>query len=135
MHTPPLCLSKLRKVPTQFSWVDQRWVRERYLDQLSHEACTLYLCLVTVADAQGLSFYSDQALCERLAMTSAVLSQARQALLACTLVASQRPLYQVLALDRDALRPTAERPPLPLPGDDAPVDLKAVFKRIWEGLS
>ena len=59
MHKHPICLSKLRKVPTQFSWVDQRLVRERYIDQLSHEACTLYLFLVTVADAQGLSFYSD----------------------------------------------------------------------------
>jgi hypothetical protein len=135
MHKHPICLSKLRKVPTQFSWVDQRLVRERYLDQLSHEACTLYLFLVTVADAQGLSFYSDQALCQRLSMSSAVLSQARQALIACTLVAYQRPLYQVLALDRDALRPTAERPTLSLPGDDAPVDLKAVFKQIWEVLS
>ena len=135
MHKHPICLSKLRKVPTQFSWVDQRLVRERYLDQLSHEACTLYLFLVTVADAQGLSFYSDQALCQRLAMTSAVFSQARQALIACTLVAYQRPLYQVLALDRAALRPTAARPTLSLPGDDAPVDLKAVFKQIWEVLS
>lgn len=91
MDKRPICLSKLRKVPKQFSWVDQRLVRERYLDQLSHEACTLYLFLVTVADAQGLSFYSDQALCQRLSMTSAVLSQARQALIACTLVAYQRP--------------------------------------------
>jgi hypothetical protein len=135
MHKHPICLSKLRKVPPQFSWVEQRLVRERYLDQLSHEACPLSLFLVTVAAAQGLSFYSDQALCQRLSMTSAVLSQARQALIACTLVAYQRPLYQVLALDRDALRPSAERPPLSLPDDDAPVDLTAVFKQIWEGLS
>ena len=31
--------------------MDQRLVRERYIDQLSHEACALYLLLVTVADA------------------------------------------------------------------------------------
>jgi hypothetical protein len=135
MHKHPISVSKLSKVPTPFSWVDQRLVRERYLDQLSHEACTLSLFLVTVADAQGLSFDSDQALCQRLSMTSAVFSQARQALIACTLVAYQRPLSQVLALDREALRPTAERPTLPLPGDDDPVDLKAVFKQIWEVLS
>lgn len=84
MHKHPICFSKLRKVPKQFSWVDQRLVRERSLDQLSHEAWTLSLFLVTVADAQGLSFDSDHALCQRLSMTAAVLSQARQALLAGT---------------------------------------------------
>src|SRR5882672_2631163 len=133
MHKRPISLTKLRQVPQQFSWVDQRLVRERYIDQLSHEACTLYLFLVTVADAQGLSFYSEQSLCQRLSMTPTGLRQARQALIACALVAYQSPLYQVLALDRDALRPAAERPAPP--GDDEPVDLKAVFTQIWEVLS
>jgi len=133
MHKRPISLHKLRKVPTQFSWVDQRLVRERHIDRLSHEACALYLFLLTVADAQGLSFYSDRSLCERLSMTPAGLSQARQALIEYALVAYQSPLYQVLALDRDALRPAAERPTPP--DDDAPVDLKAVFKQIWEVLS
>jgi hypothetical protein len=75
MHKRPISLTKLRRVPRQFSWVDQRLVRERYIDQLSHEACALYLFLVTVADAQGLSFYSEQALCQRLSMTPAGLHQ------------------------------------------------------------
>jgi hypothetical protein len=115
--------------------VEQRVVRERARDQRSHEACTLSLCLVPVAEAPGLRFDADHALWQRVSMTSAVFSQARQALLACTLVADQRPRSQVLARDRDALRPTAARPTLPLPGDDAPVDLQAVFKQIWEGLA
>jgi hypothetical protein len=133
MHKRPLSWARLRTVPHQFSWVDQRLVRERSIDQLSHEACALSLFLVTVADAQGLSFYADRSLCERLSMTPAVLGRARQALVTCALVAYQSPLYQVLALDRDALRPAAERPAPP--GDDEPVDLKTVFKQIWEVLS
>ena len=100
MHKHPISLSKLRRVPQQFSWVDQRLVRERYIDQLSHAACALYLFLVTVADAQGLSFYADRSLCERLSMTPAVLGQARQALVACALVAYQSPLYQVRSIYR-----------------------------------
>src|SRR5712691_2071923 len=133
MHKHPICFPRLRKVPPQFSWVDQRLVRDGYIDQLSHEACALYLFLVTVADTQGLSFYSERSLCQRLSMTPAVLRQGRQALIACALVAYQSPLYQVLALDRDALKPAAERPTGS--GDDEPVDLKAVFKQIWEVLS
>jgi hypothetical protein len=133
MHKRPISIPKLRKVPPQFSWVDQRLVRDGYIEQLSHEACALYLFLVTVADAQGLSFYSERSLCQRLSMPPAVLRQARQALIACALVAYQPPLYQVLTLDRDAMRPMAER--LPSLGDEEPVDLKTVFKQIWEVLS
>ena len=132
MHKRLLCVPRLRKVPQQFSWVDQRLVRDGHIDQLSHEACTLSLFLVTVADAQGLSFYSERSLCQRLSMTPAVLCQARQVLIEGALVAYQRPLSQVLALDRDAMRPAAERPTLP--DNDEPVDLKAVFEKIWEVL-
>jgi hypothetical protein len=133
MHKRPITLAKLRKIPTQFSWVDQRLVRDRYIDQLSPQACTLYLFLVTVADAQGLSYYADASLCQRLAMTSLELHQARYALITRGLVAYQRPLYQVLALDagpRGATPSTA-----PVAADDDPVDIKAVFARIWEVLS
>jgi hypothetical protein len=133
MHKRPITLAKLRKIPTQFSWVDQRLVRDRYIDQLSPQACTLYLFLVTVADAQGLSYYADASLCQRLAMTSLELHQARYALITRGLVAYQRPLYQVLALDagpRGATPSTA-----PVAADDDPVDIKAVFTRIWEVLS
>jgi len=133
MHKHPISLAKLRQIPQQFSWVDQRLVRERYIDQLSPEACALYLFLVTVADAQGLSFYAERSLCQRLSMTPAVFRQARQALITRALVAYQRPLYQVLALDRDARRSTAES--LTPSGDEEPVDLKAVFTQIWEVLS
>jgi hypothetical protein len=128
MHKRPIACHKLRTVPTQFSWVDQRLVRERYIDQLSHQACALYLFLVTVADAQGLSYYADPSLCQRLSMTSTDLHQARQALITRGLVAYQRPLYQVLALDAAPIRAT---PPV----DDDPVDIQAAFARIWEVLS
>jgi hypothetical protein len=133
MHKHPLSFPKLRTVPRQFSWVDQRLVRERYIDQLSHQACALYLFLVTVADAQGLSYYADPSLCQRLSMTGTELRQARQALITRGLVAYQRPLYQVLALDPAPSRATPST--APVGADDEPVDIKAVFARIWEVLS
>jgi len=87
--------AKLRRVPQQFSWVDQRLVRERHIDQLSNAACALYLFLITVADAQGLSYYADPSLCQHLSLTASELHQARQVLITRGLVAYQRPLYQV----------------------------------------
>jgi hypothetical protein len=133
MHKRPILLAKLRKVPPQFSWVEQRLVRERYIDQLSPQAWALYLLLVTVADAQGLSYYADPSLCQRLSLTSAELHQARQALITLGLVAYQRPLYQVLALDAgpSGAPPSAST----VVADDASVDIKAVFARIWEVLA
>jgi hypothetical protein len=132
MHKRPISLAKLRNVPTQFSWVDQRLVRERYIDQLSHAACALYLFLVTVADAQGLSYYADPSICQRLSLTGPELYQARQTLITQGLVAYQRPLYQVLALDpaSSGAIPNA----VSGAADDAPVDIKAVFAHIWEVL-
>jgi hypothetical protein len=79
--------------------VDHRLVRERYIDYLSHQAATLYLFLITVGDARGLSYYSDKSLEKRLSMDSSMLEQARRELVQLQLIAYQKPLYQVLALD------------------------------------
>jgi hypothetical protein len=97
-----LCLERLRTLPAQFSWIDQRLVRERHLDACD-AAAALYLFLLTVADAQGLSYYSDGVLARRLSMSLLRLAQARADLQRLGLIAYERPLYQVLALDRPAL--------------------------------
>jgi len=94
-----LCPERARQIPAQFSWVDQRLVRERHIERCDPPAAALYLFLITVADGQGLSYYSDAALVRCLSMTAARLSQARGDLLRVGLIAYQRPLYQVLALD------------------------------------
>ena len=83
--------AKLRRVPQQFSWVDQRLVRERHIDQLSHAACALSLFLLAVADAPGLSDYADPSLCQRLSLTASELHQARQGLITRGLVAYHCP--------------------------------------------
>ncbi len=130
MHKHPISFAKLRQVPRQCSWVDQRLVRERSIDQLSHEACALYVFLVTVADAQGLSYDADDSLGQRLSLSESLLGQARQALIRQGLVAYRRPLYQVLALGVPERAPSADSKI-----EDDAVDIKAVFTQIWEVLS
>ncbi len=93
-----ICPQRIRKVPKHFSWVDHRLVRDHYIDQLSHKAATLYLFLVTVADAQGLSYYSDVSVLQRLNMDDHALAQARLELIRIGLIAWQKPIYQVLGL-------------------------------------
>ena len=95
--------ARLRKIPPQFSWIDQRLVRERHIERLSHAADALYLFLVTVADARGLSFYSERSIGRYLAMAADGLDHARKELLRADLIAYRKPLYQVLSLDAAAL--------------------------------
>ena len=61
-----LCPHRRRRTPKQFSWLDHRLVRERRLERCLVEAWALYLFLVTVGDARGLSYYSDASLTARL---------------------------------------------------------------------
>ena len=79
-HKRVLRPERLRQVPPQFSWIDQRLVREGHLERCDVQALALYLVLVTVADAKGLS--AD--------------------LIRLDLIGYERPLYQVLSLDPPA---------------------------------
>ena len=58
----------------------------------------MYLFLVTVADADGLSWYSERALCRTLSWDAPALRAAREELCSAGLIAYRKPLYQVLDL-------------------------------------
>jgi len=101
-----LCPQRLRRVPPQFNWIDHRLVRDRHISRLSVQALALYLFLVTVADAEGLSYYSDLSVSRLLPLDEPAILRARDELIAAQLIAYRKPLYQVLALDppRQALQ-------------------------------
>jgi hypothetical protein len=90
---------RLRKVPPQFSWIDHRLVQQNYFLRCSPSAWTLYLFLVSVGDAQGLSYYSDASLMRRLSLDGLTLSASRRQLIQAGLIAYESPLYQVLSLE------------------------------------
>jgi hypothetical protein len=98
MHKKILRPDRLRQVPAQFSWIDHRLVRDNFLRHGDPAAWSLYLVLVTVADAQGLSYYSDATLGRLLKLDPVALSRARQQLHAADLLAYQKPFTQVLSL-------------------------------------
>jgi phage gp46-like protein len=78
----------------------------------------LYLFLVTVADARGLSFWGDDSIRRELGLRPATLTQARAELMAAGLIAWEAPLYQVLALGPAPA--SGEKQPLPTPADTRP---------------
>ena len=95
----PIIAERTRKVPSHFSWVDHRLVRDRYLEKCNHAAAALYLFLVTVGDAKGLSYYGDKSILKHLGMNLSELQHARANLIRVGLIAWQKPLYQVLSLE------------------------------------
>ena len=125
---------RLRQVPEQFSWVDQALVQRHFIDRCDARAAALYLVLVTVADAQGLSYYGAATLSQRLHLRPEELVAARQQLIALDLIAYRAPLYQVLALPGTAVAPrTAPRVSETAPArtrTDGPVSLAQLLDQM-----
>lgn len=121
----PINVSRLRKIPRQFNWIDHRLVRDRHIDKCSCTAAALYLFLITVADAQGLSYYSDASIMTRLSMDGATFQAARANLIQADLIAFKKPLYQVLSLDSPQ---TVERTTM-----DRPLSLNEILKKATGG--
>ena len=125
----PILPQRQRHIPPHFSWIDHRLVRDGHVRGRSATALALYLFLVTVSDAEGLSWYSDGGLCQQLAWGEAQLQQARAELQQVGLIAYRKPLVQVLDL---ALAPT------PLPSRSRRADGEAaavgdILKRLTGG--
>jgi len=89
---------RVRRLPVHWSWVDHRLVRERHLQHCEAPAWALYLFLIAVGDAQGLSYYSEASIIQRLPVDAQPLKVARKQLIQAGLIAYAKPLYQVLDL-------------------------------------
>ena len=98
---------RLRQVPEQFSWVDQALVQQHFIDRCEARSAALYLFLITVSDAQGLSYYGAATLARRLHLSDEQFAAARQQLIELDLIAYRSPLYQVLALPGSVAAPRA----------------------------
>ena len=129
-----LCRQRVRKVPGQFSWVDHRLVRDGHIGRCSHEALALYLFLVTVSDAEGLSYYSDRTAGRLLNMDENLLASARGELRKAGLIAYRRPLYQVLSLeDPGAELSAVMRRPGPRPATGEAISIGEVLRQAAGG--
>ncbi|MCP4936308.1 MAG: hypothetical protein GY927_19415 [bacterium] len=126
----PIVDERIRKVPRHFSWIDHRLVRDRHIENCSNAAAALYLFLVTVGDVKGLSYYGDKSIIKRLSMDQSTLNKARANLIRIGLIAWQKPLYQVLSLDRAQREKQAPRSNM-----DNALSLGDILKMAREGTS
>ena len=122
---------RLRQVPPQFSWVDQALVQQHIIDRCETRSAALYLFLITVSDAQGLSYYGAATLARRLRLSDADLDSARRQLIELELIAYRAPLYQVLALPGSVVAPApdAAAPRAPAATGGEPVSLAALLQQ------
>lgn len=74
-------------------------MREHYIERCRTEALALYLLLITVGDAEGMSYYSDLTVTGLLSLSAPALRDARNDLVEAGLIAYEKPLYQVLSLE------------------------------------
>lgn len=94
----PICRDRIRCIRGGFGWVDHRLVRDRYIDLCCPTALALYLFLVAVSNADGVSYWGDKAICKRLRIGLAEIGAARCQLVAADLIAYEKPLWQLLQL-------------------------------------
>ncbi len=96
---------RIRKIAVSFSWIDHRFISDRFIHDLSTKEILIYLFLVAVSDRQGLSFYHDDRICSLLKIDLAALGEARALLMERSLVAWRSPVYQVLSLPPQPVLP------------------------------
>ena len=131
---------RIRRLPKQFSWIDQGLVSNHHISHCDPPALALYLFLVIVADHQGLSYYANTTIANRLRFDDRALIEARQQLIQQQLIAYQPPLYQVLALPDRAIAPqdsadanrvaTVTRPGSNPQRESGPIQIKALLDQL-----
>ena len=94
----PVDPDRIRHMPTQFAPIDRRLVYDRHTCILTHEQMSLYMFLQCVGDAAGLSYYSDERICEYLHFSVVELRDSRQGLIQRQFMLYRKPIYQLLDL-------------------------------------
>jgi hypothetical protein len=90
--------NRIRSIQGSFAFIPHRFLTDGYLKRLGSSELLLYLFLILVSDACGLSFYADRSLCRLLQCSVKSLKADRQVLIDRGLIAFEPPLYQVLEL-------------------------------------
>lgn len=122
----PICPDRVRKISGSFAFIEHRFIRDGFLDSLSHPEIALYLFLVLVSDRKGLSHYSYDKICTILGLDLQDYILARDLLIEKDLLAFDGSLFQVLALPEN--RPCQAR--VLTPGRDMEIRDPATIRQL-----
>jgi len=93
-----LVANRIRKIVGSFCFIPHRFVREGFLSSLNRDELLVYFLLVLVSDRQGLSYYSQDRLCNLLRMCIEDFMEARNGLIVKDLLSFDGFIFQVLSL-------------------------------------
>ncbi len=105
--------SRIRTVQGGFAFIPHRFLNDGFMKRLNPGELLLYLFLIMVSDAYGLSYYGTPAICRLLKMSLSELERCRQILIDADLIVFETPLYQVLELPIKSLHETRTADPMP----------------------
>lgn len=93
-----ICCDRIRSLAGSFGFIEHRFLRDGFFQNLTHQEITLYLFLTLAADRHGLSYYSYDKICKlsSLALDDYIL--ARDGLIKKDLIVFDGTLFQVLSL-------------------------------------
>jgi hypothetical protein len=94
----PVDPKRVRTMPKQFGALDRQLVYRKHIRGMSTEQIALYVFLECVSDAEGLSFYSDERICDYLQFSLNGVRKAREGLMQGGFLLYSRPIYQLLNL-------------------------------------
>ncbi len=94
----PFVRDRIREISPGFGWVDNRLVREHYIEKCTVRSLALYLFLAVVSDGQGMSWWKESSIGDRLGLTVQEIRAARNELENAGLVAFDEGVWQLLSL-------------------------------------
>lgn len=94
----PFVRDRIRQIAPGFGWIDNRLVRERHVEKCTVKALALYLFLAVVSDSQGISWWKERSIAERLGLSVQDVREARVELEKADLVAFEDGVWQLLSL-------------------------------------
>jgi hypothetical protein len=94
----PLMANRVRKIAGSFAFIEHRFLRDQFWQNLTHDELLLYFFLVLAADRQGISFYGFDKICSILGISVDHFLTARDGLIEKDLLAFDGRMFQVLSL-------------------------------------
>jgi len=98
IHHEPFVRDRIREIAPGFGWIDSRLVREHHIEKCTVRALALYLFLSVVSDGQGVSWWKESSIADRLGLGLQEVRAARSELETADLVAFREGVWQLLSL-------------------------------------
>lgn len=91
---------RVRKIQGSFAFIQHRFLRDGFWQELTMHEILLYIFLILAGDRNGLSYYSYDKICTLLGITLDEYILARDGLITKDLIAFDGRLFQVLSLPK-----------------------------------